>query len=113
MDGRDDVLDLTFRQSYQSLTSDKLVYQLRNKKLYSDTRQNTFLAFFFAWKKIPKKTYFIKSFRGWFFFYIKENCEKLMETQLTSRDLADCNVLDPAGWDQSLSLLGLLAKIKV
>ena len=34
-----------------------------------------------------------------------------METQRTSRDLTDCNGLDPAGWDQSLSLLGLLAKI--
>ena len=73
MDGREDVLDLIFRQSYQSLTSDKLVYQLRNKKLYSDTRQNTFLAFFFAWKKIPKKTFFYEKLsRGGFSFILKK-----------------------------------------
>ena len=113
MDGRDDVSDLTFRQSYQSLTSDILVCQLRNKKLYFDTMQNTFLAFFLHGKKYIKRPILRKAFEGWFFLYIKENCEKLMETQLTSRDLADCNVLDSAGWDQSLSLLGLLAKIKV
>ena len=113
VDGRDDVSDLTFRQSYQSLTSDKLVCQLRNKKLYSDTMQNTFLAFFCMEKNTQEDLFLWKAFEGWFFFYIKENCEKLMETQRTSRDLTDCNGLDPAGWDQSLSLLGLLAKIKV
>ena len=64
VDGRDDVSDLTFRQSYQSLTSDKLVCQLRNKKLYSDTMQNTFLAFFLHGKKYPRRPFFMKSFRG-------------------------------------------------
>ena len=47
-----------------------------------------------------------------FLFYHK-NVENSIEISLTSTVLANCSVLEPAGWASLLSLLGLLAKIKV
>jgi len=114
VDGRDDALDSKLRPFYYTIASSDQVYQLKSIKAFFKKKIGNIRHPFF-YKKLKKHNneFVLKTCRRLLSFVYHNNCENNIEMKLTSIDLADCSALDPTHWTSQLSLLGLLAKIKV
>ena len=114
MDGRDDALDSKLRPFYYTIASSDQVYQLKSIKAFFKKKiGNIRHPFFFTKNLKTQQRILLKTCRRLLSFVYHNNCENNIEMKLTSIDLADCSALDPTHWTSQLSLLGLLAKIKV